>query len=112
MKIDKDLNVLQFLVTDAFKAFEMHRCKSYRSVIIVLFCSGFLWHMYNTHPSGRNVMLDLCLTVLMGETGHLCVGDRAGSARLVHFYRQHICCTDVIGERNFFPYQCSGHGPF
>ena len=35
-------------------------------------------------------MLDLCLTVLMGEPGCLCVGDRAGSARLVHFSRQHI----------------------
>ena len=59
------------------------------------------------HPyhSGRNVMLDRCLTVLMGEPGRLCVGARAfvcgrsgGSARLVRFSRQHICCTDVGGD--------------
>ena len=31
-------------------------------------------------PSGRNAMLDMCLTVLMGGGGRLCVGDRAGSA--------------------------------
>ena len=40
-------------------------------------------------------MLDMCLTVLMGGARPFCVGDRAGSARLVHFPRQHICCTDV-----------------
>ena len=51
------------------------------------------------HPyhSGRNVMLDRCLTVLMGEPGRLC-GRSGGSARLVRFSRQHICCTDVGGD--------------
>ena len=33
-----------------------------------------------------------------GEPGRLCVGDPAGSARLVHFSRQHICCTDMGGD--------------
>ena len=39
------------------------------------------------HPyhSGRNVMLDRCLTVLMGEPGRLCVGDRAGLPGLCVF---------------------------
>ena len=32
----------------------------------------------------------------MGEPGHLCVGDRAGSARFVLF--SPICCTDVGGD--------------
>ena len=50
------------------------------------------------YASGRNVMLDLRLTVLMGKPGRLCVGDRAGSARLVHFSQQPICCTDVGGD--------------
>ena len=49
-----------------------------------------LFIIKHTHPSGRNVILDLCLTVLMGEPGRLCVGDRAGSARLAHFSRQQI----------------------
>ena len=35
----------------------------------------------------------------MGEPGCLCVGDRAGSARLVLFFpRKLICCTDVGGD--------------
>ena len=34
----------------------------------------------------------------MGEPGRICVGDRAGSARLVLFSRQPICCTDVGGD--------------
>ena len=42
-------------------------------------------------------MLDMCLSVLMGEPGRLCVGDRAGSARFERF-SQHICCTDVGGD--------------
>ena len=39
------------------------------------------------HPyhSGRNVMLDRCLTVLMGEPGRLCVGDRVGLPGLCVF---------------------------
>ena len=39
------------------------------------------------HPyhSGRNVMLDRCLTALMGEPGRLCVGDRAGLPGLCVF---------------------------
>ena len=53
------------------------------------------YHSFHYQVSGRNVMLDLCLTVLMGEPGRLCVGDREGSARLVRFSRHHICCTDV-----------------
>ena len=39
----------------------------------------------HTHPSGRNVMLDMCLTVLMVEHGRLCVGDRAGLPGLCIF---------------------------
>ena len=33
----------------------------------------------------RNVMLDRCLTALMGEPGRLCVGDRAGLPGLCVF---------------------------
>ena len=35
----------------------------------------------------------------MGEPGRLCVGDGAGSARIVLFPRKPIllCCTDVDG---------------
>ena len=40
----------------------------------------------------------MCLTVLMGEPGRLCVGDRAGSARIVLFSRKPICSTDVDGD--------------
>ena len=52
------------------------------------------------HHSGRNVMLDLWLTVLIVEPGRLCVGDRAGLPGLGVFSRQHICCTDVGGDRS------------
>ena len=39
------------------------------------------------HPyhSGRNVMLDRCLTVLMEEPGRLCVRDRVGLPGLCVF---------------------------
>ena len=50
------------------------------------------------HHSGRNVMLDLCLTVLMGEPGRLCGGDRAGLPGLCVFSRQHVCGTGVGGD--------------
>ena len=52
-------------------------------VILIIFI------MKHPHHSGRNVMLDLCLTVC---------GRSGGSARLVRFSRQHICCTDVGGN--------------
>ena len=45
-------------------------------------------------------MLDLCLTVLMGEPGRFVCGRSGGSARLVRFSRQHICCTDVGGDES------------
>ena len=68
--------------------------------MIISDMSIIIFIIKHTHPSGRNVMLDLCLTVLMGEPGRLCVGDRAGSARLVHFSRQPICSTDVGGDES------------
>ena len=37
------------------------------------------------HHSGRNDMLDRCLTVWMGKPGRLCVGDRAGLPGLCVF---------------------------
>ena len=45
----------------------------------------YFHHQAYFHPSGRNVMLDLCLVVLMGEPGRLCVGDRAGLSGLFFF---------------------------
>ena len=60
------------------------------------------------HPyhSGRNVMLDQCLTVLMGEPGRLCVGDRAGLPGLCVFLGN----TSVVGRgrgRVGWIFQCS-----
>ena len=69
------------------------------NAVIISDMSITIFIIKHPHYSGRNVMLDLCLTVLMGEPGRLCVGYRAGgSARLVRFSRQHICCTDVGGD--------------
>ena len=48
--------------------------------------------------SGRNVMLRYVSDRIDGGAGCLCVGDRAGSARLVLFSRKLICCTDVDGD--------------
>ena len=52
------------------------------------------------HPyhSGRNVMLDRCLTVYDGGARAFVCRRSGGSARLVRFSRQHICCTDVGGD--------------
>ena len=77
------------------------------NAVIISDMSIIIFIIKHTHPSGRNVTLDLCLTVLMGEPGRLCVGDRAGSARLVHFSRQPICCIDVGGEGVGWIFQCS-----
>ena len=45
------------------------------------------------HNSDRNVMLDLCLIVLKGEPGRLCVGDRAGLPGVCVFLGN----TSVVG---------------
>ena len=72
------------------------------NAVIISDMSIIIFTIKHPHHSGRNVMLDLCLTVLMGEPGRLCVGDRAGlpglCVFLVRFSRQHICCTDVGGD--------------
>ena len=68
------------------------------NAVVISDMSIVIFIIKHTHPSGRNFMLDLCLTVLMGEPGRLCVGDRAGSARLMHISRQPICFTDVGGD--------------
>ena len=54
------------------------------AVIISDMCI-IIFTIKHPHHSGRNVMLDLCLTVLMGEPGRLCVGDRAGLPGLCVF---------------------------
>ncbi len=66
------------------------------NAVIISDMSIIIFVIKHHHHSGRNVMLDLCLTVLMGEPGRLFVGDRAGSARLVRFSRQHICCRGLL----------------
>ena len=43
------------------------------NAVIISDMSIIIFIIKHTHPSGRNVMLDLCLTVLMG-------GARAGTA--------------------------------
>ena len=48
------------------------------NAVIISDMSIIIFIIKHPHHSGRNVMLDLCLTVLMGEPGRLCVGDRAG----------------------------------
>ena len=62
------------------------------SMLNAVIISDYLRHvpsLYSSsgHPyhSGRNVMLDRCLTALMGEPGRLCVGDRAGLPGLCVF---------------------------
>ena len=69
------------------------------NAVIISDMSIIIFIFKHPHHSGRNVMLDMCLTVLMGEPGRLCVcGRSGGSARLVHFSRQPICCTGVGGD--------------
>ena len=58
--------------------------QSMLNAVIISDMSIIIFIIKHPHHSGRNVMLDLCLTVLMGEPGRLC--------RLVRFSRQHICC--------------------
>ena len=67
------------------------------NAVIISDMSIIIFIIKHPYHSGRNVMLDRCLTVLMGEPGRLCVGDRAGLPGCA-FSRQHICCTDVGGD--------------
>ena len=55
------------------------------NAVIISDMSIIIFIIKHPHHSGRNAMLDLCLTVLMGEPGHLCVGDRAGVPDLCVF---------------------------
>ena len=55
------------------------------NVVIISDMSIIIFIIKHTHPSGRNVMLDMCMTVLMGRPGRLCVGDRAGLPGLCFF---------------------------
>ena len=48
------------------------------NAVIISDMSIIIFIIKHPYHSGRNVMLDRCLTVLMGEPGRLCVGDRAG----------------------------------
>ena len=48
------------------------------NAVIISDTSIIIFIIKHPHHSGRNVMLDLGVTVLMGEPGRLCVGDRAG----------------------------------
>ena len=66
------------------------------NAVIISDMSIIIFVIKHPYHSGRNVMLDRCLTVLMGEPGRLCVGDRAGLPGLC-VSRQH-CSTDVGGD--------------
>ena len=55
------------------------------NAVIISDMSIIIFIIKHPHHSGRNDMLDLCLTVLMGEPGLLCVGDRAGPPGLCVF---------------------------
>ena len=58
------------------------------NAVIISDMSIIIFIIKHPYHSGRNVMLDRCLTVLMGEPGRLCVGDRAGLPGL--------CNTSVV----------------
>ena len=68
------------------------------NAVIISDMSIIIFIIKHPHHSGRNVMLDLCLTVLMGEPGRLCVGDRAGLPGLCVFLGNTICCIDLGGN--------------
>ena len=53
--------------------------------VIISDMSIIIFIIKHPHHSSRNVMLDLCLTVLMGEPRRLCVGDRAALPGLCVF---------------------------
>ena len=56
------------------------------NAVIISDMSIIIFIIKHPHHSGRNVMLVLCLIVLMGEPGRLCVGDRAGLPGLCVFF--------------------------
>ena len=55
------------------------------NVVIISDMSIIIFIIKHPHHYGRKVMLDLCLTVLMGEPGRLCVGEQAGLPALCVF---------------------------
>ena len=55
------------------------------NAVIISDMSIIIFIIKHPYHSGRNVMLDRCLTILMGEPGRLCVGDRAGLPGLCVF---------------------------
>ena len=55
------------------------------NAVIISDMSIIIFIIKHPHHSGRNVILDVCLIVLMGKPGRLCVGDRAGLPGLCVF---------------------------
>ena len=55
------------------------------NAVIISDMSIIIFIIKHPHHSGRNIMLDMCLTVLMGEPGRLCVGDGADLPELCVF---------------------------
>ena len=66
-------------------------CSSMLNAVIISDMSNTIFVIKHPHHSGRNVMLDLCLTVLMGEPGRqLCVGDRRVCQACAFFSATHL----------------------
>ncbi len=68
------------------------------NAVIISDMSIIIFIIKHPHHSGRNVMLDNVSGRIDGGARAFVYGRSGGSARLVRFSRQHICCTDVGGD--------------